>query len=156
MECQKGYDNILNNGGDGMKYAFLEQCGRWLQDAWDDTSRYYKADDACSSFFGAGSHNCPTPLCRVGDKPGDDSYSSTRFAYAAYVSDGDLDYDEVYDCGICNCGSDNRSDCEYIITEVTSTDSCSDTLLNCTIDYESSSFQLFPLDDAYCGWSKSI
>ena len=161
IECQQGWDNILNNHSDGMKYAFLDECDLKLDDAWNDTRRYYKEEGACSNFFYQGSSNCPLPLCREGDKPGNEQYPATEYGDVVFDDNGNVDT-EYYDCLVCTCvndGDQNLTDCytdfgapDY----VSEADACDYNVwpfYNCTRDNDGR-YGSYTSYYYYCGWSE--
>ena len=78
-----------------MKYAFIFACDFRLEDAWNDTSRWYKADDACSTNFFPGVSNCPYALCRTGDTDGSDEYQAYELGGIAYDGEGIVYYEHL-------------------------------------------------------------
>eukprot|EP00486_Rosalina_sp_Unknown_P004492 CAMPEP_0201576916 /NCGR_PEP_ID=MMETSP0190_2-20130828/23009_1 /ASSEMBLY_ACC=CAM_ASM_000263 /TAXON_ID=37353 /ORGANISM="Rosalina sp." /LENGTH=528 /DNA_ID=CAMNT_0048008351 /DNA_START=313 /DNA_END=1896 /DNA_ORIENTATION=+ len=175
MECQKGWNNIVTNGGEEMKDSFLSLCSFRLQDAWDDTTRWYKEDDACVNSFTRGSGNCPYALCpstRDPDNEDDDDYHAVEYAGVVWVDEDEkteVDY-TLYNCATCNCYYDgtpsplnlfNPSNetlviCDAVTGQSNVQDSaeCTSDFLNCTIDYDNQVDGPISAYDNYCGWSK--
>eukprot|EP00486_Rosalina_sp_Unknown_P000481 CAMPEP_0201565880 /NCGR_PEP_ID=MMETSP0190_2-20130828/5300_1 /ASSEMBLY_ACC=CAM_ASM_000263 /TAXON_ID=37353 /ORGANISM="Rosalina sp." /LENGTH=606 /DNA_ID=CAMNT_0047983877 /DNA_START=42 /DNA_END=1859 /DNA_ORIENTATION=- len=162
-ECEQGWDAILNARGDEMKYSFLDSCAFRLYDAWDDTSRYWKANNSCRFSFTSGNNNCPYGLCADGVKPGDDAYRAIEYSGRDYNDDFTAQFEE-YDCATCYCYDANGWP-NFIDQNLTTcntpnqynqedTAACTDEYLNCTTNWEAQAFSTYPSYYYYCGWTE--
>jgi len=111
LECQQGWDNILESD-ERMRMEFLNDCGSYLDDAWDDPSRWYKRlDYTCSdNYFSSSQSTTAFYQCPANGDCGGYNYTegwnTTAWSYGTYDEEEMKITSELYNCVSCECNSD--------------------------------------------------
>ena len=100
-----------------MRIAFLNDCGPYVEDAWNDTSRWvkpelYKEATYCSSttlsyLVNAAYAQCPVAKCGMYDDG--DSWNTTTWYFGTYDEESMTTTSEYYYCETCTCNNDQFS-----------------------------------------------
>eukprot|EP01083_Nonionella_stella_P237876 834094_1 len=159
LECEQGWDNIL--ASEELKYEFWDDCKYYLQDAFNDTSRWGDALSMCTQNENVFSATARCPRVTCGTYLNGNRWNGITYSQTLRDENENIE-DILYDCGTCECdtgpGFGNLDViCTTYDADVTGDDQCTVSDLTCDAENQAGFESCNEGEgEVYCGWNQQL